>query len=85
MSRNKVDYGTILAAKNGDQEAMDTILSYFSRYIKYYSLRECVDSRGNIHLAVNQDIYDRIQRKIICILVERFDPTKLPEGETLEI
>ena len=85
MGFKDINYGTILAAKNEDPEAMDTILNFFDRYINYRSRREYVDEQGHSSMMVNQDIRDRIQRKIINVLIYKYDPTKLPEGETLEL
>lgn len=85
MSFKDIDYETILAAKNEDPEAMDAVLNFFDRYINYRSRREYVDEQGRSSMKVNQDVRDRIQRKIIYALIYKYDPTKLPEGETLEL
>lgn len=85
MSFKDIDYETILAAKSEDPDAMDAVLNFFDRYINYRSRREYVDEQGRNSMKVNQDVRDRIQRKIIHTLIYKYAPTKLPEGETLEL
>ena len=85
MRFKNIEYETIVAAHNQDQEAMDAVLAFFDRYINFRSLRECVDDHGNKYMMVNQDVRDRIQQKIIYALIYKYDPTKLPESETLEL
>ena len=43
MSKNKVPYHVILAAKQGDPDAMNQILSHYSGYINHFSRRRYYD------------------------------------------
>ena len=82
--RKLVPYQTILAAKNGDGDAMSTILQHYANYIAYYSRREYIDMLGNRHFEVNEDIKQQVEAKLIYSVVCKFDHTKLPANEILE-
>lgn len=78
-----VSYETITAAKSGDALAMSTILRHYSRYISYYSRRTYIDKYGNRYNAVNEEIKQRIEAKLMHQIIEKFDHSRLPPGQTL--
>lgn len=80
----QVSYQTILAAKAGDGEAMTTILQHYSRYIMFYSRRTLFDQYGNPHESINEDIKQRIEAKLMYQIIEKFDPARVPLGQTLD-
>lgn len=85
MKRKKlVPYAVILAATKGDPDAMMEILSHYDGLIEFYSRRTLYDEFGNSHTAVDVDIKQRIQARIIEKIIYEFDPYRLPPGETLE-
>ena len=80
MEHKRVPYHTILAAKNGDPEAMDAVLRHFDRLINYHA--QCTD--GQTHTVVDVEVKERIQERLMLAIVYSYDPTRLPDGETLE-
>lgn len=83
-SRKLVPYTVIIAAKNGDPDAMHKILAHYDRVIDFHSQRTVYDEYGNPRTAVDPEIKCRIQTKIIDKIINDFDPTCLPNGEVLE-
>lgn len=83
-NRKLLPYTVIIAAKNGDPEAMEKVLTHYDKLIDYHSRRTVYDEYGNPHTAVDPEIKHRIQAKIINKIIYEFDPCRLPEGETLE-
>ena len=79
-----ISYETIIAAKAGDSLAMAAILRHYSRYISYYSRRTYIDKYGNRYNAVNEEIKQRIEAKLMYQIIEKFDPTRLPPEQTVE-
>ena len=82
--RRLIPYQTIVAAKNGDGEAMASILRHYANYIAYYSRRKYIDTLGNQHFDVNEDVKQQVEAKLVYSIVCKFDHTKPPVGETLE-
>ena len=83
-NRRMVPYSVILAATQGDPDAVNTILSHYDSYIDYHSRRTLYDEYGNPHSAIDPEIKQRIRAKIIDKIIHDFDPFCLPEGEVLE-
>ena len=79
-----IPYATILAAKNGDAEAMQRMLKHYAPYIAIRAKRPFYDELGNYCELVDEDIRQRIEAKLIYQIVTKFDPTQLPPGENLE-
>ncbi len=85
MKNNKlIPYTVILAAKQGDPDAMRQILQHYDRYINFCSQRILSDENGNQFLLVDDEIKSRIQAKLMYQIIYDFDPYKLPDGEALE-
>lgn len=82
--RKHIPYRIIAAAKDGDGEAMASILSHYDDYINYYSRREGTRKNGTPRLDVNEDVRQHVTTKLIIAVVRNFDHTKLPVGETLD-
>ena len=80
MSKNKVPYHMILAAKQGDPDAMNQILSHYSGYINHFSRRRYYDQYGNALEVIDEEIRQHIE----TALIYKFDCESLPEGETLD-
>lgn len=79
-----VPYYTIIAAEAGDADALQSILKHYRPYIDFYSKRTFYDEYGNHYEFVDEDIRQRIEAKLLYQIIERFDPSHLPEGECLE-
>ena len=79
-----IPYHTILAAKGGDSEAMETILVHYEPLITKYATRRTHDEYGNSYVIVDEDMKARIVAELIFQIIYSFDPTKLPHSEELE-
>ena len=74
---------TILAAKSGDSEALTEILRHYASYIASFAKRPFYDEYGNQYDIIDEEIRQQIESKLILQILYKFDPEKLPEGETL--
>lgn len=83
-NKTLIPYPVIVAAKNGDPEAMQKILTHYNRVIDFHSRRTICDEHGTPHAKVDPEIKHRIQAKIISSIIYDFDPYRLPIGESLE-
>lgn len=83
MNANLIPYEVIEAAKNGDAEAMTSILRHYDRYISFYSRRMLFDGYGNQYEVVDEDIKNRIQAKLMYQIIYDFDTNRMPSGENL--
>lgn len=63
--RKRIPYHTIAAAKDGDGEAVASILHHYDDYINYYSRREVVEKNGTLRLDVNEDVRQHVTTKLI--------------------
>ena len=60
-----VPYPVIVAATKGDPDAMKIVLQHFSGYIASLSMRKLCDERGNVYFAVDEDIRQRLQERLM--------------------
>lgn len=81
MSKH-VSYQTILDAKAGDSEAISSILKHYTAYISAHSKRPFFDENGNRYELVDEEIYQRIEAKLIYQIINRFDPFQHPNKDT---
>ena len=81
---NIISYTTILAAKAGDGEAMSKILRHYASYIAGHAKRNFYDEYGNYCELVDEDIRQRIEAKLLYQIINKFDPSKLPDGEIVK-
>lgn len=66
-NKNKVlNLTTILAASEGDIEAMGIVLKYYERYILKLSTRQLYDEEGYPHYCVDKTLKDRLETKLIA-------------------
>lgn len=79
-----IPYATIVAAKNGDAEAMETILQHYDPYITLKSRRTYRDELGIESTFVDEDIRNRIRLKLMLAIINDFDVDSPPPGETIE-
>lgn len=84
MKGKLIPYSVIVAAKNGDQEAVNRIIAHYDNYIDSQSTRIMFDERGNPRSVIDPKIKQRIQAKIIDCIIFDFDPSRLPDGKKIE-
>lgn len=81
---NLIPYKTIVAAKSGEPDAMETILKRIDPYITYQSRRTFTDERGVQSTFVDEDIRNRLRLKLMIAIMRDFDVDSPPPGETIE-
>lgn len=74
---------TILAAKSGDSEALAEILRHYAPYIASFAKRPFYDEYGNQYDIIDEEIRQQIESKLMLQIVYKFNPEKLPEGESI--
>ena len=55
----------IIAASNGDVNAMMRVLNHYEGYMKSLSKRVVSDMYGNSYVYVDEDIHQRLQMKLL--------------------
>ena len=55
----------IIAASNGEVNAMKQVLNHYEGYIKFLSKRVFYDVYGNAYIYVDEDIRQRLQMKLV--------------------
>lgn len=79
-----ITYPTILAATQGDPEAVQIILRYYEPYILHFSKCFIQLEDGTTSTYVNHEIKQQTESKLMYGIVTQFDPFSLPPGGTLE-
>lgn len=77
-SKPMIAYPTILAATQGDPEAVQTILRYYAPYILHFSKCSAQLEDGIIYSYVNHEVKQQIEAKLMYGIVTQFDPFSLP-------
>ena len=60
-----VSFPTIVAATDGDIEAVNQIVKHYGGYIAKRSLRPMKDEYGNQHMVVDETLRRRIETRLI--------------------
>lgn len=63
---NLLPFPVILAASNGDAEAISKVLEHYDGYIIALSTRTLYDEHGVPHICVDEGIRRRLQTKLIA-------------------
>lgn len=63
---NLLPFPVILAASNGDAEAISKVLEHYDGYIIALSTRTLYDECGTPHICVDEGIRRRLQTKLIA-------------------
>lgn len=59
-------YSTILAASQGDPDAINAVLHHYKGYIARLSMRQLYDEMGNAYFCVDETIRHRLEIKLIA-------------------
>ena len=62
----------ILAAVNGDEKALATVVTHYQNYIRALATRPLKDEYGNEYLCVDEDMRLRLETKLIHSIVTGF-------------
>lgn len=74
-----INYQVILAAKAGDPKALAEILQYYAAYISAHSRRTYFDEYGNQYEYIDEEIRQRIESKLMYMIMTKFDPFEYPQ------
>ena len=55
----------ILAAVNGDENALDAVVAHYQKYIRALATRPVRDEYGNEYLYVDEEMRNRLQVRLI--------------------
>lgn len=67
-----VPFEVILAAKQGDAEAMAKILKHFESYIAQMSTRLFYDEFGQSHRCIDYELKQRIECRLMAQIILKF-------------
>ena len=62
----------ILAAVNGDEDALAAVVAHYQKYIRALATRPLKDEYGNTYLYVDEDMRLRLETKLIHSIVTGF-------------
>ena len=62
----------ILAAVNGDTDAIAAVLAHYQNYIRALATRPLKDEYGNEYLCVDEEMRLRLETKLVCGIVTGF-------------
>ena len=57
----------ILAAVNGDEDALAAVVAHYQSYIRALATRPLKDDYGNTYLCVDEDMRLRLEAKLISV------------------
>ena len=80
---NPITIEIILAAKNGDNDALAAVARYFKPYIEKVSTRPFYDEYGNRYDLVDEEIRKHIESRLLYKIVYSFNPYRVPDEEEL--
>lgn len=63
--RGLLPYPIIVAASQGDPEAMMIAVQSYESYINSLSMKKLYDERGNTYYGIDTDIRDRLRTKLM--------------------
>ena len=68
--RKLLPLSIIIAASQGNVEALDQVLKHYEGYIISLSTRTLYDEFGNPHICVDENIRRRLQTKLIAAILK---------------
>ncbi len=67
--RGLLPYSVILAATNGNPEAMELVIQHYAGYIAYLSIRKVRDENGGFYFGVDNDMRERLKTKLMSAVL----------------
>jgi len=68
----EIEINVILAALDGNEDALLAILKYYNRYINSFAYEEYIDELGNARVRLDPDTKQQLQEKLLKAL-QKFD------------
>lgn len=70
MKKNKqLSFDVIVAAVDGDKEAIKKALNFYDGYISKLSLRKMYDDYGNVYMVVDSELKGRIRTAVMNMIL----------------
>jgi len=70
MKKNKkLSFDVIVAAVDGDENAIKIVLNFYDGYISKLSLRPMHDEYGNVYMVIDSELKVRIQTAIMNMIL----------------
>lgn len=67
-----IPMSVIMAAVNGDSEALASVVGHYQKYIRALATRPLQDEYGNEYLCVDEDMRLRLESKLIYSIITGF-------------
>ena len=67
-----IPMSVILAASQGDAEALTALVAHYQGYIRFLATRPMKDAYGNVSCHVDEDMRLRLETKLIYSIVTGF-------------
>ena len=80
MAVKKIDYETILACKQGDNEALSRVLAHYDKLITMAASKITVDDQGRRSVSVDPEIKQNIQQTLMLQIFLKYDHLSGPEN-----
>lgn len=81
MTKNKIDYETILACKAGDSDALNRVLTHYDRMINAAASRTVKDEHGQETVVIDQEVKQNIQQTLMLQIFLKYDHLAEPPKE----
>ena len=70
MKKNKqLSFDIIVAAVDGDKEAIKKVLNFYDGYMSKLSLRKMYDIYGNVYMVIDSELKGRIQTAVMNMIL----------------
>lgn len=70
--RPPIPLPVIMAATDGDEDALCAVLSHYQGYIRFLAMRPMKDAYGNEFLCVDEEMRLRLEAKLVYSIVTGF-------------
>ncbi|SHK43177.1 Helix-turn-helix domain-containing protein [Clostridium cavendishii DSM 21758] len=67
--KKNLSFDIIVAATDGDKEAIKKSLDFYDGYISKLSLRKMYDDYGNVYMVVDSELKGRIQTAVMNMIL----------------
>lgn len=68
-----IPVSVVIGAMNAEPDAIQYVLTYFGGYINRLSTRKQCDAYGNEYVYMDEDIKTRLEAKLICSIINKFE------------
>lgn len=71
-AKSLIPMPVILAAAQGDADALATVIAHYQGYIRFLATRPVKDACGNVSCHVDEDMRLRLETKLIYSIITGF-------------